>query len=96
MEPGPAEGTLRPLVPADVPAPNVWLRSDNYFVSLPEAYRSLGYSVSAEHLMLCSITLTLLENDGLDVTFLVEGKNVSTIGHMDLRQPLTRQDCLDL
>ena len=93
---GPSDGKLKSAVPADLPVPKVWLRSDNYFVSLPEEYRNLGYSVSGEYLMLCSVTRTLLEKQGLDVTFLVNGKNVPTIGHMDLRQPLTRQDCKDL
>lgn len=93
---GPATEGLKAAVPSETPVPRVWLRGDNYFVSLPAEYRTLGYSVSGEYLMLCSITRTLLENQGLDVTFLVEGKNEATIGQVDLRQPLTRQDCKDL
>ena len=93
---GPSTAGLKAAVPAKLPVPRVWLRGDNYFVSLPAAYRDLGYSVSGEYLMLCSMTRTLLEKQGLDVTFLVEGKNVTTIGQVDLRQPLNRQDCKDL
>ncbi|WP_261663548.1 GerMN domain-containing protein [Deinococcus sp. Marseille-Q6407] len=93
---GPAGEGLKPAVPTRLPAPRVWLRGDNYFVSLPPEYRNLGYSVSGEYLMFCSITRTLLESRGLDVTFLVGGQNVTTIGAMDLRQPLTKQDCKDL
>ena len=93
---GPTAPELKAAVPGDLPVPRVWLRGDNYFVSLPGEYRKLDYSVSGEYLMLCSITRTLLENRGLDVTFLVDNKDVTTIGHMDLRQPLSRQDCKDL
>lgn len=90
---GPASDQLRPLVAEGMPAPRVWLRADNYFVDLPAQYKQLDYSVSGEYLMLCSLTRTLLEGNGLDVTFLVGGKNVTTLGQIDLRQPLTRQDC---
>lgn len=93
---GPSNSALHAAVPPKLPVPTVWMRNENYFVNLPEEYRNLNYSVSGEYLMLCSLTRTLLEKQGLDVTFLVGGKNVTTIGAMDLRQPLTRQDCKDL
>lgn len=93
---GPKNTALGAAVPAVLPVPKVWLRGDNYFVDLPKEYRTLNSSVSGEYLMLCSLTRTLLEKQGLDVTFLVTGKNVTTLGAVDLRQPLTRQDCKDL
>lgn len=92
---GPAGDSALPVVPAGLPAPSVWVRGDNYIVSLPKEYAELHPSASAEYLMLCSLTRTLLEKQGLDVTFLVAGENKPALGAIDLRQPLTAQDCKD-
>ncbi|MDO4263797.1 MAG: sporulation/spore germination protein, partial [Deinococcus sp.] len=40
---GPSTTGLKAAVPSGLPAPRVWLRGDNYFVSLPAEYRKLGY-----------------------------------------------------
>ena len=50
---------------------------------------------SGERMLLCTVTRTLLELKGQDVTFLLGGKNVDTLGHLDLREAFTGQDCAD-
>lgn len=88
------EGVLG-VVPKGTPAPKVYVRSGHYFVDFPAVYTKLNYSTSAERMLLCTLTRTLLEKKGQDVTFLVGGQNAETLGYMDLRQPYTRQDCQD-
>ncbi|MFC6590999.1 GerMN domain-containing protein [Deinococcus lacus] len=92
---GPTQDGSVAVVPQGLPTPEVWMRGEHYYVSLPGAYRKIGYGVSGEHMMLCSLTRTLLEKNGLDVTFLVDRKNVETLGALDLREPFHRQDCAD-
>lgn len=87
-------GSLR-LVPQGTPAPKVWVRGGHYYVNLPAAYGKLRYGTSGERMLLCTLSRTLLETRGQDVTFLVDGKNVDTLGHLDVREPYTRQDCAD-
>ncbi|GAA5512037.1 hypothetical protein Dcar01_00751 [Deinococcus carri] len=89
-----ASGALR-LVPEGTAAPKAWVRGQHYYVNLPAAYQKLRYGTSGERMLLCTLTRTLLEKGGQDVTFLVEGKNVDTLGHLDVREPYTRQDCAD-
>ncbi|GAA5531788.1 GerMN domain-containing protein [Deinococcus aluminii] len=89
-----ASGSL-PLVPDGTAAPKVWVRGPHYYVNLPETYLKLRYGTSGERMLLCTLTRTLLEKGGQDVTFLVGGKNVDTLGHLDVREPYTRQDCAD-
>lgn len=83
------------VVPAGTPAPRVYVRGVHYYVDLPAAYSKLNYGTSGERVLLCSLTRTLLEKRGQDVTFLLEGKNIETLGHLDLRDAFTRQDCMD-
>ena len=88
------QGSL-PVVPKGSPAPNVWLRGTHVYVDLPESYQRLRYGTSGERMLLCTLTRTLLEVRGQDVTFLVGGKNVETLWHLDLREPYRAQDCTD-
>lgn len=94
---GPAAGGgAVAVVPARAPVPRVWLRGDHFVVNLPASYAGLNYGTSGEHMLLCSLTRTLLEQRGKDVTFLLSGRNVQTLlGHADLRTPYTREDCPD-
>ncbi|EYB68361.1 hypothetical protein DEIPH_ctg025orf0244 [Deinococcus phoenicis] len=89
-----ASGALR-LVPEGTAAPKLWIRGQHYYVNLPAAYQKLRYGTSGERMLLCTLTRTLLDTRGQDVTFLVEGQNVDTLGHLDVREPYTRQDCAD-
>lgn len=92
--PGDADDVL-PVVPAGTPAPRIYVRGVHYYVDLPPAYGKLNYGTSGERVLLCSLTRTLLEKRGQDVTFMLDGKNIETLGHLDLRDAFTRNDCLD-
>ena len=92
---GPNTSGSLPVVPKGTPAPRVYLRGAHYYVNLPDAYLRLKYGTSGERMLLCTLTRTLLETRGQDVTFLVGGQNVDTLGRLDLREPYTRQDCAD-
>lgn len=93
--PNGAATDVLPVVPKNTPAPRVYVRGLHYYADLPAAYAKLNYGSSGERMLLCSLTRTLLEKRGQDVTFLLDGKNVETLGHLDLTEPYTRQDCLD-
>lgn len=92
---GPTASGVLAVVPKGTPAPRVWLRGVHYYVNLPAAYPKLKYGTSGERMLLCTLARTLLETRGQDVTFLVNGQNADTLGHLDLREPYTRQDCAD-
>lgn len=92
---GPFNRALLGVVPAKTAAPKVYLRGQHFFVDLPAEYANLRYGSSGERMLACTITRTLLEERGQDVTFLLAGQNVDSLGHIDLREPFTRQDCAD-
>ena len=92
---GPAQSGHLGAVPKGTPAPKVYLRGAHYYVDLPAAYKNLRYGTSGERMLLCTITRTLLDTRGQDVSFVLSGQPVETLGHMDLREPFTRQDCAD-
>ncbi|GGS16866.1 GerMN domain-containing protein [Deinococcus knuensis] len=92
---GPYDRSLLGAVPAKTAPPKVYLRGQHFFVDMPAAYANLRYGTSGERMLLCTITRTLLEERGEDVTFLLGGENVETLGHLDLREPYTRKDCAD-
>ncbi|GAA5438066.1 GerMN domain-containing protein [Deinococcus aquaticus] len=92
---GPYDRNLLAVVPAKTAPPKVYLRGQHFFVDLPAAYANLRYGTSGERMLLCTVTRTLLEDRGEDVTFLVGGENVESLGHLDLREPYTRRDCAD-
>lgn len=93
--PGVADGGVLAVVPKGTDAPRVYVRGGHYYVDLQPAYTKLGYGSSGERMLICTLTRTLLERGGQDVTFMVNGKMVDTLGHLDLRRPFQRQDCLD-
>lgn len=94
--PGSAGGSnVLAVVPKNTPTPRVYVRGLHYYVDLPAAYTKLNYGSSGERMLLCTITRTMLDKRGQDVTFLVGGKNADTLGHLDLRDAFTRQDCQD-
>ncbi|ADV67484.1 GerMN domain-containing protein [Deinococcus maricopensis] len=93
---GPTSGDALPVVPKGSDVPNVWVRGEHYFVNLPAAYARLNYGSDGERMIVCTLTRTLLESRGRDVTFLLNGRNVETLlGHVDLRSPFLRDDCED-
>ncbi|WP_232337549.1 GerMN domain-containing protein [Deinococcus arboris] len=93
---GPYDKSFLGVVPAGSVPPKIYLRGQHFYVDLPEAYGALRYGTSGERMLLCTLTRTLLEDRGQDVTFLLNGQRVETLGHLDLREPFTRQDCTDL
>ncbi|WP_167757906.1 GerMN domain-containing protein [Deinococcus fonticola] len=93
--PGGLGDDILPVLPAGTPAPRIYVRGVHYYADLPAAYGKLNYGTSGERVLLCSLTRTLLDKRGDDVTFLLDGKNIDTLGHLDLRDAFTRQDCMD-
>ena len=92
---GPQQGEALAVVPAGTDPPRVYVRGKHYYVDLLPAYGKLNYGSSGERMLLCTMTRTLLERGGDDVTFLLSGKAVDTLGHIDLRRAFTRADCAD-
>lgn len=92
--PGSAPGVL-PVVPRGTASPRVYVRGLHYIVDLPTSYTRLNYGSSGERMLLCTLTRTLLDKRGQDVTFLVNGQVQDTLGHLDLTDAFTRQDCQD-
>lgn len=86
-------GGVLDAVPKGSKTPQVYLRGDHYIVNLPAKYAKLGYGSSAERMMICTLTRTLLEIAGKDVYYLVNSQSVDVLRHIDLREPFTRQDC---
>lgn len=88
-------GHLR-VVPSGSDSPEVWLRGQHFVVNLPRSYAQLRYGAEGEHLLICTLTRTLLEKTGQDVSFLVGGEATSTLmGQIELRRPYTKADCPD-
>ncbi len=93
---GPQQANALRVVPAGSVTPQVWLRGQHYIVNLPGSYAKLNYGLSGEHMIICSLTRTLLERSGQDVSFLVGGKNVPTLlGHLNISRAYTKADCPD-
>lgn len=82
-------------LPKGTVSPKVYVRGTHYYVDLPASYTKLRYGTSGERMLLCTITRTMLDKQGEDVTFLVNGQNTDALGHLDLREPFTRTDCTD-
>lgn len=92
---GPSQAGHLGAVPKGTPPPKVYVRGLHYFVDLPASYAQLRYGTSGTRMLLCTITRTLLDTRGQDVSFVLNGQVVETLGQIDLREPFTRQDCAD-
>lgn len=89
---GPQIQGAAPLVPAGTPAPTVFLRENTALVDLPAAYGRLGYGTAGEMALIYGIANTLLEfREVQQVKFLLEGKEVESLGHLSLLDPFKRQ-----
>lgn len=89
---GPQMPGAAPLVPAGTPAPTVFLRDSTALVDLPAAYGRLNYGTAAEMALIYGITNTLLEfKEVQQVKFLLEGREVESLGHLSLLDPFKRQ-----
>lgn len=88
---GPQVPGAAPLVPAGTPAPTVFLREGTALVDLPAVYGRLGYGTAGETALIYGIANTLLEFKEVEqVKFLLEGKEVESIGHLSLLDPFRR------
>jgi len=88
---GPQSPGAAPLVPAGTPAPTVFLRDNTALVDLPAAYARLGYGTAGETSLIYGIANTLLEFREVEqVKFLLEGKEVESLGHLSLLDPFRR------
>lgn len=92
----PTTATSLAVVPSGTQPPQVWVRGEHYYVNLPGTYRNLKYGTSGERMLLCTLVRSLLDQRGQDVFFLVDGQDAKTLGHLDLSQSYTREDCADL
>lgn len=89
---GPQMPGAAPLVPAGTPAPTVFLRDSTALVDLPAAYGRLNYGTAGEMALIYGITNTLLEfKEVQQVKFLLEGREVESLGHLSLLDPFKRQ-----
>ncbi len=80
------------LVPAGTPPPTVFLRDNTALVDLPAAYGRLGYGTAGEMALIYGIANTLLEfREVQQVQFLLEGKEVLSLGHLSLLDPFKRK-----
>lgn len=91
FKPPQAQGAL-PLVPVGTPVPTVFLRDDTAIVDLPAPFASLNYSIEQESALIYGIASTLLEFKSVkQVRFLLQGKEVESLGHISLLDPFQRQ-----
>ncbi|RDI94513.1 hypothetical protein DV704_11550 [Meiothermus sp. QL-1] len=79
------------LVPAGTRAPTVFLWEGTALVDLPRSYAELGYGAAGEMMLIYGIANTLLEfREVRQVKFLLEGREVESLGHLSLLDPFTR------
>ncbi len=89
---GPQIAGAAPLVPAGTPAPTIFLRDNTALVDLPAAYGQLHYGTAGEMALIYGIANTLLEfREVQQVKFLLEGREVESLGHLSLTDPYKRQ-----
>jgi spore germination protein GerM len=80
------------LVPAGTPPPTIFLRESTALVDLPAVYGRLGYGSAGEIALIYGIASTLLEfKEVQQVKFLLDGKEVESLGHLSLLDPFKRQ-----
>lgn len=90
-----AEGSVSTL-PKTEDTPTVFTREGHYYVNLPASWQKQNFGSTAELLLVCTITRTLLDLNphNLDVVFMVDGKTVESLaGHVDLRNAFDRESC---
>lgn len=88
---GPQMQGAVPLVPAGTPAPTVFLWDATALVDLPAVYGRLGYGSAGELALIYGIANTLLEfNEVQQVRFLLDGREVESLGHLSLIDPFKR------
>lgn len=91
LKPPQTQGAV-PIVPVGTPIPTVFLRDDTATVDLPAPYRSLNYGIAQESALIYGISSTLLEfKEVKQVKFLLQGKEVESLGHISLVDPFQRQ-----
>lgn len=88
---GPQAQGAAAIAPAGTPVPTVFLRDDVAIVDLPAAYNRLNFGTAAETHLIYGIALTLLEFKEVQaVKFMLEGKDIESLGHLSLIDPFKR------
>jgi spore germination protein GerM len=89
---GPEIAGAAPLLPEGAEAPSAFRAGKTVFLDLPAAYRSLGYGVRGESLLLYGLANTALANsDAEEVRFLLDGKPAIALIHLSLADPIRRK-----
>lgn len=88
---GPQKQGLLPLVPPQLPVPQVYLRGGTAYLNLPLAYSRLALGSTGESQLLGGVARTLLEFAEVEqVQFLLDGQPAASLGHLSLEKPFTR------
>ena len=88
---GPKAQGAYPVAPVGLPVPKVYLLGDQAIVNLPAAYARLQQGSAAEVMLVYGMAYTLLEFPQVkSVRFLLEGKEVESLGHLSLLEPIVR------
>ncbi|PZA06913.1 MULTISPECIES: GerMN domain-containing protein [unclassified Meiothermus] len=88
---GPQVQGANPVVPPGLPVPTVFLRDNLAYVDLPAAYGRLGLGTTGEVMLVYGIAYTLLDfPDVQGVRFLLAGKEIDSLGHLSLLEPIRR------
>lgn len=89
---GPTRSEMAPLVPQDTPVPKVFVVGELAYIDLPEAYGRLGLGSAGESQLVYGMAYTLLDFPEIKgVKFLLAGKEIDTLGHVALLEPIRRQ-----
>jgi spore germination protein GerM len=88
---GPQAQGAYPIVPVGLSVPEVYLYGEMAVVNLPAAYGKLQQGSAAEVMLVYGMAYTLLEFPQVkSVRFLLDGKEVDSLGHLSLLEPITR------
>lgn len=88
---GPQVQGANPVVSPGLPVPTVFLRDNLAYVDLPAAYGRLGLGTTGEVMLVYGLAYTLLDfSDVQGVRFLLDGKEIDSLGHLSLLEPIRR------
>ncbi|WP_018466192.1 GerMN domain-containing protein [Calidithermus timidus] len=88
---GPQAQGAFPIAPVGLAVPEVYLYGDVAVVNLPAEYGQLRQGSAAEAMLIYGMAYTLLDFPQVgSVRFLLGGKEVESLGHLSLLEPITR------
>ncbi len=79
----------------NLPMPTVFANKDTVFIDLQAAWQKIQLGTQGELLLLCGITNTMLNLDGVQkIKFLLAGQPVESVGgHIPTSKPFTQKEC---